>query len=64
MYNEEMEFQCQYCGAVNSVEVDFSEGLVIEYDEDCSVCARPNLIKIVKDEFHKTYYLEVHSEID
>lgn len=64
MYNDELEFQCQYCGNYNAVEMDFSEGDMVEYEEECSVCARPNLIKIEKDDLHHTYHLEVHSEID
>lgn len=43
-------YYCAACGEENETELDLSGGYHQEYVEDCAVCCRPNLLRIVVDE--------------
>jgi hypothetical protein len=43
-------YYCAVCGEPNETFVDESAGLVQEYAEDCRVCCRPNVLRIVINE--------------
>jgi hypothetical protein len=36
-----MQARCPYCGEVQRLEIDLSEGLPQEFVSDCAVCCRP-----------------------
>lgn len=36
-----MQARCPYCGEVQRLEIDLSEGLPQEFVSDCTVCCRP-----------------------
>ncbi len=40
-------YLCAFCGERNDVAVDPSEGEAQEYTEDCQVCCRPNVLRVV-----------------
>ncbi len=44
--NDEIEISCPYCGEMNVVEVDITEGQSQTFIQDCSVCCRPIEFKI------------------
>ena len=46
--NEEyiVAYDCAYCGEENETFVDPSGGSQQTYTEDCTVCCRPNLLRI------------------
>lgn len=44
------EFQCAYCGEVNTTFVDLSAGYSQRYTEDCQVCCHPNVLAVWIDE--------------
>jgi len=48
--DDEVIWNCEYCGKENSVWVDFTIGEKQEFIEDCSVCCRPNQIIINIDD--------------
>ncbi len=43
---EQTEFQCPYCGELNSLEYSRSEGKSQSFIQDCEVCCRPIEIDI------------------
>ncbi len=43
-------YRCPSCGEEIEIAVDPSAGRRQEYVEDCQVCCRPNLIRVVFDE--------------
>lgn len=43
---QDVPWVCEYCGESNTAQVDFSGLHHQEMTEDCSVCCRPNLLKI------------------
>ena len=43
-------YQCAYCGEENETLVDPSGGPEQTYTEDCSVCCRPNMLRIAISE--------------
>ena len=42
-----VHFQCAYCGEENETFIDPSGGGTQSYTEDCSVCCRPNVLRII-----------------
>ena len=56
------DYQCAYCGEINSTFVDPSQGNMQEYIEDCQVCCRPNFLKVSYDEWQDQF--DIRSEID
>ncbi|MEL7058929.1 MAG: CPXCG motif-containing cysteine-rich protein [Acidobacteriota bacterium] len=42
-------FYCAFCGEPNETEVDPSAARRQEMVEDCQVCCRPNVLRIVFD---------------
>lgn len=42
-------YRCAYCGEPNETLVDPTGGLRQKYVEDCSVCCRPNVLRIMVD---------------
>jgi len=55
-------YQCGYCGEENETFVDPSAGMEQTYVEDCSVCCRPNVIKLSIDESSNALRIEVEFE--
>jgi hypothetical protein len=43
-------YLCAFCGEENDLDVDPSGGRRQTFTEDCAVCCRPNVIKLVLDE--------------
>jgi hypothetical protein len=43
------EYQCSYCGELIETTVDVSAGETQSYVEDCAVCCRPNVLRVVVD---------------
>ena len=39
-------YRCGYCGEENESLIDPSGGSEQEYTEDCTVCCRPNFLRI------------------
>lgn len=42
-------WHCAMCGQENETLLDLTGGYHQEYTEDCAVCCRPNLLRIVVD---------------
>lgn len=42
-------YYCAVCGEQNETFVDESNGLRQHYVEDCAVCCRPNVIRVMID---------------
>ena len=42
-------FDCAYCGTTNETVVDQSAGAKQSYTEDCQICCRPNILRVVID---------------
>lgn len=38
---------CPYCGQENAIALDWGGASQQEYEEDCQVCCRPWLVKVV-----------------
>ncbi|HYM20686.1 MAG TPA: CPXCG motif-containing cysteine-rich protein [Candidatus Kapabacteria bacterium] len=45
-----VSYLCAVCGEPNETFVDETNGMRQQYVEDCAVCCRPNVIRIVIDE--------------
>ena len=46
----EVEISCPYCGEINLIEIDFSEGVSQNFVRDCEVCCRPIELTISIDQ--------------
>ncbi len=46
---DELVFECQYCGQINTVWVDLTVDTKQDFIEECCVCSYPNRIIITKD---------------
>ncbi len=55
--------QCPYCGETIEIAVDTSAGNQ-EYTEDCQVCCRPIVFRLVTDADGNLLDLEVHRDDD
>ena len=64
MINEENSgtYACAVCGEENETLVDPSAGLIQMYVEDCSICCRPNVLRIRIDE--ATGVVTIESEFE
>ena len=51
------DYECAYCGEVNSTFVDPSQGTNQQYIEDCQVCCRPNLLNVYYDEWEQEFMI-------
>lgn len=40
------KYVCAYCGNINEIEVDPSEGRRQEFEEDCETCCNPNVLQV------------------
>ncbi|MEE9218406.1 MAG: CPXCG motif-containing cysteine-rich protein [Acidobacteriota bacterium] len=47
--HETATYRCPSCGEAIEIAVDPSAGRLQEYVEDCSVCCRPNVLRIEFD---------------
>jgi hypothetical protein len=57
-----IEYQCAVCGETNETVLDESAGLQQQFIEDCQVCCRPNVIRVLIDE--ETGALQVESTFE
>ncbi|MDF3983300.1 CPXCG motif-containing cysteine-rich protein [Luteibacter sp. PPL201] len=57
------DIACPYCGETIEVAVDVSAGSQT-YTEDCQVCCRPMVMRLVVDEGDDTFSLAASSEND
>ncbi|MBN8704342.1 MAG: CPXCG motif-containing cysteine-rich protein [Bacteroidetes bacterium] len=64
MFDESLSYQCQYCGAVNNLDMDELDAYHQEFYENCEICDHQNLIIVDKDEFSKSYHLSVFGDYD
>jgi hypothetical protein len=55
-------YYCAVCGEANETFVDESNGLRQQYVEDCAVCCRPNVLRVVIDP--ETNEVVVESEFE
>ena len=46
MLENDQEFNCPYCGAVNSIRIDETGGSNQRFVTDCEICCRPIEIEI------------------
>lgn len=47
---DEISYLCDSCGEEIVIPLDYSEGGVQEFVEDCPVCCHPNVIHVELDE--------------
>jgi Cysteine-rich CPXCG len=58
--NDEATYICGACGEEIVVPIDFSQGEVQEYVEDCPVCCRANVIHVeITDDGEPTIWSEL-----
>jgi Cysteine-rich CPXCG len=55
-------FQCAGCGEWNETVVDASAGAIQSYVEDCQVCCKPNVLRIVWDKSERAYTISAELE--
>lgn len=55
-------YQCAYCGETNETVVDPTGGSRQMYAEDCVVCCRPNVLRIVIDPENASVIIESEQE--
>jgi len=55
-------FQCAGCGEWNCTVVDASVGTRQSYVEDCQVCCKPNVLRIVLDRDAGEYVISAELE--
>jgi hypothetical protein len=58
----ESGFQCAGCGEWNHTTVDESAGSRQNYIEDCQVCCKPNVLRIVYDISSQDYFISAALE--
>jgi len=49
----QVEISCPYCGEINIIEIDITEGLSQTFVQDCEVCCRPIQLNISIDKNSK-----------
>ncbi len=49
MEAEWREYECAYCGEHNETFIDPTSGLKQSYVEDCGICCRPNVLRVIID---------------
>jgi hypothetical protein len=55
-------YQCAVCGEENETFVEFSAGPRQTYVEDCAICCRPNILRILIDEASNQISIEADFE--
>ncbi len=55
-------YQCAYCGESNETPIDPTGGSRQVYVEDCSVCCRPNVLRILIDSEDASVTIEAERE--
>jgi hypothetical protein len=55
-------FVCAGCGEWNETSVDPSAGKRQSYVEDCQVCCKPNVLRIMWDQWQEAY--QIDSELE
>jgi hypothetical protein len=55
-------FRCAGCGEWNETVVDESAGSRQSYVEDCQVCCKPNVLRIVWDISTQEYFIQAELE--
>jgi len=55
-------FACGYCGESNETLIDDSIGKKYEVIEDCSVCCKPNVVHLVKEDGEWTCWATPENE--
>lgn len=55
-------YPCAECGETNRTMLDPGGGLHQEYTEDCEVCCRPNLLRIMIDPQTRAVSIEAELE--
>jgi hypothetical protein len=55
-------YQCAGCGEWNETQVDSSAGMRQSYVEDCQVCCKPNILRVVWDMSAGEY--TIHAELE
>lgn len=55
-------FQCAGCGEWNQTVVDISAGKNQSYIEDCQVCCKPNVLRILYDREADAFVVEANLE--
>jgi len=54
-----ISYQCAYCGEQNETLVDPTGGIRQQYTEDCTVCCRPNVLRVsISSDGDATVYTE------
>lgn len=61
--NEFTDIACPYCGETIEIAVDVSAGSQT-YTEDCQVCCRPIVMRLVVDEGDDTFSVSASTEND
>ncbi|MBI3193710.1 MAG: CPXCG motif-containing cysteine-rich protein [Ignavibacteriae bacterium] len=57
-----LKFSCEFCGEENIIEFDPTAGKHQTFTEDCSVCCRPNRLRVTVNEV--TAELEIEAEYE
>jgi hypothetical protein len=55
-------YQCAYCGETNETVIDPTGGSRQVYVEDCAVCCRPNVLRILIDPENDSVSIESEPE--
>jgi hypothetical protein len=58
--DDEIVWNCQFCGEENDVWVDFTVRGKQDFIEDCRICCRPNRIIITQD-YDSNFFVEIES---
>lgn len=58
----ESSYACASCGELNSTTVDPSAGSTQCYIEDCTVCCRPNTLRVSVDAEDGAAYIQASFE--
>ncbi len=59
---ESCSFCCAYCGQLNEVLVDVTAGATQMFVEDCTVCCRPNVLRLKIDTAADSITIEAEFE--
>ena len=60
--DEDLVWQCQYCGVENTVWIDLTAGNKLDLIEDCRICCRPNRIIVNIDEDENIFLEARHDD--
>jgi hypothetical protein len=62
MENSLVQYRCAYCGEMNETPLDATVPDKQSYVEDCTVCCRPNVIRIRIDQ--STGHVRLEAEFE